>query len=150
MYTPQLYRTKCAVPPTRMLLTEDSILYGLEIPDDTSADPRYIQQYFATHIDTTVHASMHPRKPAARTQEARGALGSVTAPTNGDRYHIIFSLSSGVYTQWQSRLVRVPNVFVACLAELAAGAATKPTDTDSSNRTTPPRQPAPIGSYTGG
>ena len=58
-----------------------------------------------TDADTSLSA-VKEKEAAAAAAKAATAAKDDAVNTSGDKYHVICSLGAGLYTQWQSRVVR--------------------------------------------
>ena len=105
----------------KQLREEGPDLQGGGLGDPHAASTQVIEHSFATPDGTDADDSMdaQQREEAARAeaeaaQKAADAVAADAVNTSGGKYHVICSLGSGVYTQWQSRVVSPPGLARAC------------------------------------
>jgi hypothetical protein len=98
----------------KQLQEEGADLRGGGLGDPDASSTQVIEHSFATPDGTDADDSLdaQQREEAARAeaeaaQKAAEAAAADVVNTSGGKYHVICSLGSGVYTQWQSRVVRV-------------------------------------------
>lgn len=85
---------------------------GGAVADPGATSTQVIEHSFATPDGTDADDSMDAaqREEAARAEaeaakKAADAAAADVVNTSGGKYHVICSLGSGIYTQWQSRVV---------------------------------------------
>lgn len=83
---------------------------GLTLP----AQPAHTQIFEAhfdsvdgTDADTSVDKAAEQAKVAKQQELEAARVADEVNKTPGEKYHVICSLGAGIYTQWQSRVVRV-------------------------------------------